>query len=354
MICLTIRQFRLQAYIAISALVVFAVIVFLTGRHLMQVYDSTVLHCGAAGDCSVATQNLVGTYRFLQAWFDALVLVVPAILGIFWGTPLVARELENGTYRLAWTQGVTRRRWLAVKIAITGTASVAVAGVVSALVTWWFTPLDRVNMTRFVAFDWRDVVPLGYAAFAFALGVTLGMVIRKTVPAMAATLAVFVAVRMSIVEWVRPNILTPLKSTVPFVLPLSSGPVTTSAGALPANDWVLSNLTINGAGKVIGSDAGIGPSGSFNIEAGSHVIIQGGGACPNIAMPTGTPGQPRPPISAVTSQVDKCLHQLGIRQVVSYLPPTRYWPLQWTELAIFVAMTAALCAFSIYWVRRIH
>ncbi len=54
MIRLSIRQFRLQAYIAFGALVVFAVIVSLTGKHLMHIYDSTVLHCGAVGDCGSA------------------------------------------------------------------------------------------------------------------------------------------------------------------------------------------------------------------------------------------------------------------------------------------------------------
>ena len=46
----------------------------------------------------------------------AVLAVAPAVIGIFWGAPLVARELETGTYRLAWNQSVTRGRWLAVKL----------------------------------------------------------------------------------------------------------------------------------------------------------------------------------------------------------------------------------------------
>jgi len=68
---------------------------------------------------------------------DAIILVVPALLGIFWGAPLVANELETGTYRLAWTQSVTRKRWLAAKLGLVGLWSMAVAGLLSFIVTLW-------------------------------------------------------------------------------------------------------------------------------------------------------------------------------------------------------------------------
>ena len=86
-------------------------------------------------------------------------LVVPALIGMFWGAPLIARELETGTYRLAWTQGVTRKRWLAVKLGLVGLASMAVAGLLSLMVTWWSSPLDRVNADPFTLFDQRGIVP---------------------------------------------------------------------------------------------------------------------------------------------------------------------------------------------------
>ena len=85
-------------------------------------------------------------HRFLQH-LSLVSLLVPALIGIFWGAPLVARELEAGTFRLAWTQSVTRTRWLAVKIALVGLASVLAAGLLSLLVTWWSSPLDRSQPT---------------------------------------------------------------------------------------------------------------------------------------------------------------------------------------------------------------
>jgi hypothetical protein len=102
---------------------------------------------------------------------------VPAIIGMFWGAPLIARELEAGTFRVAWTQSVTRARWLAVKLGLAGLASMAAAGLVSLMVTWWSSrvdPLDPFGMNRLqpAMFGTRGIAPIGYAAFAFVLGVT--------------------------------------------------------------------------------------------------------------------------------------------------------------------------------------
>lgn len=105
---------------------------------------------------------------------------MPGILGIFWGAPLLAREVETGTFRLAWTQSVTRTRWLAIKLAVIALTSMALAGLLALMLTWWASPIDTVNMNRFApgVFDQRGIVAIGYAAFAFALGVTAGVLIE--------------------------------------------------------------------------------------------------------------------------------------------------------------------------------
>jgi hypothetical protein len=106
-------QFRIQAAIAFGALVVIAVVLTVTGPHLVNLYDTTVVPCSAHNDCSAATTALSDTDGPIQGFLTVLLLAVPALIGMFWGAPLVAREFETGTYRLAWTQGVTRTRWLA-------------------------------------------------------------------------------------------------------------------------------------------------------------------------------------------------------------------------------------------------
>ena len=198
---------------AAGVLAIIALALALTGPHLAHLYATTVANCSARGDCSTATVSFLSHYRLLQD-LGNLVIAVPVLVGMFWGAPLVARELETGTHRLVWTQSVTRTRWLAVKLGLIGLVSVAAAGLLSLIVTWWSSPIDQLNMNQFTSvFDQRGVVPIGYAAFAFVLGVAAGLLARRTLPAMAATLVAFVSVRVLITFWVRPHLMAPVRTT---------------------------------------------------------------------------------------------------------------------------------------------
>ncbi|NNN07576.1 MAG: hypothetical protein HKL85_00060 [Acidimicrobiaceae bacterium] len=198
-------QFRVQAAIAFGALAVLAMVLGVTGPHIAQLYDTTVATCGAHGDWSSAIATFQSSCRLLQD-LGNVVIVIRALIGIFWGAPLVARELETGTNLLVWTQSVTRTRWIAAKLCLVGLASMAVAGLFSLMITWWSSPFDRVGMTHFPVFSERGIVPIGYAAFAFALGVSAGVLIRKSLLAMAIALVGFAAARVAVTFWVRPNL----------------------------------------------------------------------------------------------------------------------------------------------------
>src|SRR5262249_30193792 len=140
--------------------------------------------------------------------------LLPALLGIFLGAPLVAREWEQGTFRLAWTQSVTRMRWLALKLSgVLGAALLATAAL-TALLTWWFAPLDHFGGLYFpLAFDLEGAVPVAYAAYGLALAVAMGALLRRVVPAMAATVAGFLAIRVPVELWLRPRYLPPITLT---------------------------------------------------------------------------------------------------------------------------------------------
>ncbi len=170
MIWLAIRQFRLQALIAVAALAALAVLVAVLGAQLLSDYHATVTDCAAHADCLPATTALVNRFDRWNTWFGVVALVVPGLLGIFWGAPLLARELETGTFRLAWTQSISRSRWTLTKLGLLGLASMAAAGLCSLFVTWWASPLDQIGAGPFTTFDQRGIVPVGYALFAFALG----------------------------------------------------------------------------------------------------------------------------------------------------------------------------------------
>jgi hypothetical protein len=98
-------------------LAIVAIAAALTGPHLLHLYHTTVAGCAANGDCDTATTSFLRNDHLLRSSLGILVVVIPGIVGVFWGAPLVARELKAGTYRLAWTQSVTRTHWLAVNSA---------------------------------------------------------------------------------------------------------------------------------------------------------------------------------------------------------------------------------------------
>ncbi len=351
MIRFTWLQFRTQAAVSIGGLAVVAVVLAITGPHLAHLYDTTVANCKAHNDCKTAMAAFLRNDRSLQIGLDALVVVVPGIIGIFWGPPLVARELETGTYRLAWTQGVTRRRWMAAKLGVVGLASLAVAGLLSLMVTWWSSPVDRVNMSPFVSFDQRAIVPVGYAAFAFALGVTAGLLIRRTLPAMATTLAVFVGVRLVVAHFLRPyHLIAPLHRTVPDTAIAAiafSGPGSPPTWGLAPRDWLMSNQTINATGHVIGQD-GVISDGAGNIGIGPHGVGIQGLTCPNIRLPRHSTPNP----AAANAAIQRCVNQLRIRDLLTYQPTSRYWTSQWYELAIFLGLALVLSGFCLWWSRR--
>lgn len=361
MIRVTWLQFRLQALVALAALAVLGIVLAITGASLHHLYSTAVLACHAGHDCSAASAAFLGDDHDMQVLLNVLVAVLPALIGLFWGAPLAAREFETGTYRLAWTQ-TTRTRWLGVKLAGIGLASMALAGIVSWTVTWWSSPLDAANMTLFTSFDGRDLVPLGYAAFAFVVGVSAGLFIRKTVPAMATTLAVFVPVCLAFARWVRPYLLPPQRLSAPDVLAaigppppgghITAGHITASSmitgGAQPPNprDWLLSNQTVNASGHVIGTSGSIG-SGMAGLTKNRGVVLGPGYSCPNITAPHRQLTQRQ-----FAALAQKCVNQLHIRQVVTYQPVSHYWPLQWCEFAIFAGAALLLSGCCLWWARK--
>jgi len=210
MIWLTWRQFRTPAAMTLATLAVLAIVLVITGIPLNHLYyTSGIKTCSSVGDCGQVIGAFFEHDQILQH-LRPIVILVPAVVGIFWGAPLVAREIETGTHRMVWTQSITRTRWLATKLGVLGIASIVVTEALNLMETWWFRPIDKINQDRFTgSFSQAGLVPIGYAAFAFALGVTAGLLIRRTLPAMAATLVGFTAARVAMTYWIRPHLLAP-------------------------------------------------------------------------------------------------------------------------------------------------
>lgn len=348
MIRLALRQFRLQGAIVVSLLAALAVTVLVTGRQLHDLYQTTVASCASHHDCSTATTAFLRSDHFLQASLPPVVLVAPALIGVFFGAPLVAREIETGTFRLVWTQSVSRLRWLVTRLALVGVAAMAVAGILSLLVTWWFAPIDRLNLNRLspAMFGVRGIAPVGYAAFGFALGVTLGVLIRRTIPAMALTLVGFLGARLAVTYWVRPVLSSPDRIVTPLTM-AGAMPTNGASGIGPPDSWVLSSQTIAGNGRIVGENGGIGQNGAvgLHISNGGAVSIPAVGNCPGVHLPGG-----RESTAGTFAQAfNACARHLHLRDVLTYQPASHYWPFQWYETAIFLALALVLVGTCIWW-----
>jgi ABC-type transport system involved in multi-copper enzyme maturation permease subunit len=205
MIWLTWQQHRLMVFVGGLVLVLLVPFLIITGLNVIQEAHAAIA-CpppDTSNDCLRGFFFLVSTSPVLPALSS-----LPLLLGAFVGAPLVSRELEQGTYLLAWTQGVPRRRWLLAKLgmlfALTCLGFAALAG----LMAWWAAPADPL-VGSWVTFEVRGLVPFAYAVFALALGVAAGAIVRQVVPAMFATAAIFVAGRLAVAQ-LRPHFLPPV------------------------------------------------------------------------------------------------------------------------------------------------
>ncbi|MEV0846087.1 transporter [Streptomyces sp. NPDC049954] len=323
MIWLTWRQLRTQATAGIAPLAALAALLAATGPHLAGLHTT-------AGRGLVS--QLTSTDTTLYFVGGMAVLLVPALIGMFWGAPLVARELENGTHRLAWNQGVTRTRWLLTKLTLTGLTTVVASGLTSLAVTWWSSPVDQAvaaggsdNTDNFVPridpaiFSARGIVPLGYAVFAFVLGVTFGVIIRRTLPAMAATLATYTAVLLSMPLWIRAHLAPATAITVPFTHDRMANYLLGSVSHVDIDKpdtWTIAEQTLDA---------------------------------------TGRPAHAMPPAYTDCDSIKACVDALAeadYHQRVTYQAAGNFWVLQWAETGVFLGLAVALGALCVWWTRR--
>jgi hypothetical protein len=156
---------------------------------------ATLMACHPAA--SLACQRLRSGFTtdwHLGNGIRVALLAAPVLLAMFAGPPVVARELENGTYRYAWTQGIGRLRWTAAKLALIGAPLTIAALVISQLFTWLFAPFlttQDVTVLSPAVFGTRGIVYAAWTLTGFCLGVFLGTLMRRVLPAMAAALGLY-------------------------------------------------------------------------------------------------------------------------------------------------------------------
>lgn len=217
MIWLTWRQSRLELLLGGGALALIAVFLLSTGYQMHASYQdaglpSCVAQSATDEGCLRAAEDFIRRYRNLNSWTQWLNLL-PFLIGLLLAAPTVL-DLEQGTYRLAWTQSVTRRRWMATRIGFGVALAAAAATALIALWTWWRGPLDAIE-GRFntLSFDFEGTAPIAYVVFAFALCLALGALLRRTIPAVGVALVIFLVARIGGQTYVRPHYLEPITQT---------------------------------------------------------------------------------------------------------------------------------------------
>jgi hypothetical protein len=259
----------------------------------------------------VAQANSFGDHWHSGATIAFPLQLLPALVGAFVGAPLLAREMETGTFRYAWTQGFGRTRWIVAKMALIGSSLAVIAGAFGVLATWYFGPFVAEGQLIPLdprIFDLEGIAFPGWILAAFAIGAFAGMAIRKVVPAMAATLAVVGGLGLAAGLYLRQHYLPPL------ILRGAGGPV--------QPDWTLGSWYTGPGGKVM-----------------DPILVNQ--ACPG-------PG----PFNTTPGSGPQCLPRHGIVQWWSYQPPSRYWPFQGIEGGALLALAVLLIAATIWVVHR--
>lgn len=144
---------------------------------------------GVAG--IVALYGVLATVEHLQPRVGGITVSFTPYLFLFLalllGAPLVAREFELGTDQFAWTQSVTRRRWLAFRLG--GAVGVGVLAVAALQATLAFQERGDA-LPGDPGFLVHGPLPYALAAFAVSSGACAGALFRRTVPALGVTLLV--------------------------------------------------------------------------------------------------------------------------------------------------------------------
>lgn len=312
------RRYRATFAATIGFLGLIAVYVVIAGHQMRSAYRA-YLACSPAN--SAKCQYLWATFRDGYGASGLLVTVLvllPGVVGVFAGAPVLARELEAGTFRYAWTQGVGRMRW-AIAALVPGAAGVAVISMAfGVLVSWYNQPLLDTGITprlRATIFPITGPAAGGWALLGFALGVLAGLLWRRVLPALVTSFAAWFGLALLVASVLRMNYLPRLTTTS---LQLSQRDL--SLGQWWAKDGV----------RV--SDADIGS------------ILQ--------AIGVQTNGGTRQQVGGDAVDPSQYLLQHGYDQVTSYQPDGRYWTFQWIEFGWLIALAAILLGVTLWLLRR--
>ncbi len=314
MIWVSWRRQRTETLITAGLLALLAALLVPTGIEMASAFDrdgiGACLGPQPGQACSSALASFNARFDSLNS-FIAWLTLIPGIVGVLLAAPLVI-ELEQRTHRLAWTQSISRARWLAGKLGFAVAVALAASLVFTLLVTWWRAPIVRIDgrMDQSV-FDSEGTVVFGYTLFALGIAAAVGVVWRRAAASLVVGFVGYFAVRVFVDTWLRQRFLAPVTAT--FHL-LDNGPDKLR------HAWVFNQYPSDRAGHQVRIP--------FNLCGPPPA---GGGKPPDIG---------------------NCLADHGVFMHATYLPATRFWALQGIETALFGGVAILLLAFAAWWTYR--
>jgi hypothetical protein len=302
------RLQRTETIVAAGILALMAALLVPTGISMSDAYHHDGLGSCLAPNPGFSCVQRIGAFQshyqalnFITNWFT----LVPGVLGVLLAAPFIL-DLEHRTYRLAWTQSITRRRWVAVKLALAVVAAVGASAVLIALITWWRTPLTDIGGRLDTGtYDTTGVVGIGYTVFALGLAAALGAMWRRSAVSLTVGFVGYFAIRIVDDYWLRNQLASPLHATW-------------RGGRLP--DYLekanILSQTITANGRVVESGSGTGG------VLGAHSQL-----------------------AAPSSGQHVVFHAV-------YQPASDFWTLQIRETLLFTAVAAACLVFAAVWAQR--
>ena len=319
----TWRQHRFALAGVAALLGALAVWLWLEGLQAHRAYATAAgCHPASSGACGALAGYFLNDASTAQLIAIAL-QAVPALIGAFVGAPVLAREMETGTFRYAWTQGFGRWRWTLAKLVPLAIAVAAAAGAFSALFSWYYQPFFAQPLSFNAqapldpgVFDLHGVAFAAWTLAAFAIGALAGLLIRRVVTALAATLAAYTGLAIAAGFYLREHYLTPL--------------LVKNADA-PRFAWVISQQWYAKGGQPVSQSV-------------LSQVLQG---APQLAGGKGGDGIPQD-----DPTVNQYLAQHGYTLWTTYQPGSRFWPFQWIEGGWLLALSVLLIAATVWLVRR--
>jgi hypothetical protein len=320
MIWVTWRQHRPTLISVLAVLGAITVFLWIAGLDIHHNYAAmTACHPAGSTACQTLSSNFTNTDWTMANTLDILLQLAPVLIGAFAGAPLLARELETGTYRYAWTQGFGRARLAIAKLVLVAVTITVAAWAFSEVFTWFFKPFlgtSSLTVLGATVFDTRGIVFAAWTLAAFTIGAFAGMLIRRIVPAIAATLGAYLG--LNLLAWLE------LRKFYPVSLVTSNSAFINNGPSGANSPWVLSTWYTGPGGK---------PANQSVVNRVLALFPHNG-----------------PPLTKETPA--QAFAQHHITEWFRYIPVSRFWPMQFIEAGWLLALSVLLIAATVWLVRR--